>query len=250
MHKTVAMMQPYLFPYLGYFQLIATSDAFVLGDNLQYVRGSWINRNRILVGGQPHLFTLPLKRGERTAPINQRWLCDDFDAEATALLKMLSRSYARAPHREQVLALVEGILKYPQHNLARFAEHSIIQLCRYLQIDTPLYRLSEMGIPEPVDKQERIIRLTRALGGKRYINPIGGTQLYCPAAFHAQGLELRFLRMDALTYPQLKHPFVPSLSIIDVLMFNAREQAQQLLERFSLCEGAEPADLQTASGFS
>ena len=85
MHRTVSMMQPYLFPYLGYFQLIATSDAFVLGDDLQYVKGSWINRNRVLCDGQPKLISFPLKKASHLGTIRERWLCDEFDKEAAAL---------------------------------------------------------------------------------------------------------------------------------------------------------------------
>lgn len=113
MLRTVSMMQPYLFPYLGYFQLIALSDVFVLGDDLQYVKGSWMNRNRVLVNGQPKLITFPLRKGHQTEQIRERWLCDDFDREAEALMKMLERCYAKAPQRDTVLPLIRSILAYP-----------------------------------------------------------------------------------------------------------------------------------------
>lgn len=237
MVRTAAMMQPYLFPYLGYFQLIAASDVFVLLDDVQYIKRSWINRNQVLVNGQAKLITFPLRKGSQTDLINQRQLCDDLEQET--LLKMLERCYAKAPHRAEVMALLQEILANPERNLALFTENSIRRICCYLEIDTPMFRGSELADTRHMDKQERIIYLARKLDCNRYLNPIGGLELYCAALFRDHGLQLNFLRMDDLTYPQLKHPFVPYLSIIDVLMFNDRPTVQGMLKRFSVLEGRE-----------
>lgn len=239
MLRTSSMMQPYLFPYLGYFQLIARSHDFVLGDDLQYVKASWINRNRVLVNGQPKLITFPLRKGEQDDRINQRWLCDDFPREAQKLLRTLELAYARAPYMEEVMPMIRQILANPERNLARFTEQSIRTICAHLQITTPIHIGSELGFPPRMDKQERVISIAKKFDAELYINPIGGMALYCPALFRAHGLSLRFLRMDELDYPQFKQPFIPSLSIIDVLMFNSRSDVQALLKRFSLIEGIE-----------
>lgn len=247
MLRTVSMMQPYLFPYLGYFQLIARSDVFVLGDDLQYVKGSWINRNRVLANGHPKLITFPVRKSNQFAPINQRWLSDEFTQEAQKLLKTLELSYSRAPYKTETIALMRQILAHPEHNLARFIENSIRRICAYLEIATPIRIGSELGLPARMDKQERVVTIAHKMNAELYINPIGGTALYCPGYFRSQGLALRFLRMDDLSYPQFNQPFVPSLSIIDVLMFNSRSETQALLKRFSLIEGIEqPATLQGA----
>jgi hypothetical protein len=237
--RTVSMMQPYLFPYLGYFQLIARSDVFVLGDDLQYVKGSWINRNRILVNGQPKLITFPLRKANQFFPINQRWLCDEFAHEAQKLLKTLEFHYARAPYKAETIELVRQILAHPERNLARFIENAIRRICAYLRIATPIRIGSELGLPARMDKQERVIAIAQKMNAQLYINPIGGTALYSPEYFRSHGVALRFLRMDDLSYPQFNHPFVPSLSIIDVLMFNSQSETQALLKRFSLVEGIE-----------
>ena len=239
MLRTVSLMQPYLFPYLGYFQLIARSDVFVLGDDLQYVKASWINRNRVLVNGQPNLITFPLRKGEQQDSINQRWLCDDAPREFQKLLRTLELAYARAPHYAETMVMIHRILANPERNLARFTEYAIRCICAHLQIMTPIRIGSELGLPARMDKQERIIGIAQKLEADLYINPIGGLALYCPALFRAHGLALRFLRMDELSYPQFNQPFVPSLSIIDVLMFNSRSEVQALLKRFSLIDGIE-----------
>jgi hypothetical protein len=237
MTKTIAMMQPYLFPYLGYFQLIAAVDTFVLGDDLQYTRSGWINRNRILHNGEARLITFPLKKTSRDAAINQRELIDNFQDEIIRLLRILSLNYAKAPYRSEVLPLLERLMLYPHSNLARYAEHSIRELCTHLEIDTPIVRASDLQLPTPIDKQDRVIQTARKFGAKHYINFIGGLDLYCPDYFARHGLQLHFHRIEDITYRQLKQPFVANLSIIDVLMFNSVEQVRQWLPKFSLEEG-------------
>ena len=233
MTKTIAMMQPYWFPYLGYFQLIATSDAFVLGDDLQYIKDGWINRNRILAAGKPWMFSLPLKKDQHGLNINQRQLSDDVDAAMDKLLKTLALNYARAPHRAEVMPLLEQWLHHPERNLARYLEHSIRQVCVYLGIDTPILTASDLEINQVEDKQDRVVRTMKKLDGKRYLNPVGGLSLYDEAYFERAGLELRFHKMSELSYPQFKQPFVANLSIIDVLMFNPVERIRQWLPLFA-----------------
>jgi len=235
MFTSIAMMQPYLFPYLGYFQLIAAADVFVLGDDLQYIKSGWVNRNNILVGGQARLLTFPLKRDSFELAINQRETSDNFADEAQRLLNVIRSNYAKAPCFAQVMPMLEALILHPERNLALYIEHSLKQLCSYLGIHTPFYRASDLTLPAPLDKQDRVIRTARQFGARRCINAMGGTSLYDPRHFAEQGLELKFLAMDdGIKYRQFKQPFVGNLSIIDVMMFNDAEALAALLQRYSL----------------
>jgi hypothetical protein len=234
MTKTIAMMQPYWFPYLGYFQLIAAADAFVLGDDLQYIKDGWINRNRMLVAGQAWMFSLPLKKAVHGLNIDQRELSDDVEQSVHKLLKTFALNYARAPQRAVVMPLLEKIMLHPERNLARALEFSIRELCAFLEIQTPIHRSSQLQIGAVQDKQDRVIKTMQKLGGERYLNPIGGLDLYEGELFRRNGLDLQFHRMSALSYAQFKGPHVANLSIIDVLMFTPVEQVRQWLPLFSL----------------
>jgi hypothetical protein len=246
MTQTIAMMQPYWFPYLGYFQLIAAADTFVLGDDLQYIKDGWINRNRILAAGQPWMFSLPLKKAPHGLTINQRDLADDVEQTHGKLLKTLALNYARAPQSDAIMPLLEKILLNPERNLARALEFSIRELCAFLAIDTPILRASDLAISDIQDKQDRVIKTMKQLGGERFLNPIGGLDLYEETLFKRNGIELRFHRMSALSYPQFKGPFVANLSIIDVLMFNPVDQVRQWLPLFT-CELPHAAPASAAS---
>ncbi|MFK3973030.1 WbqC family protein [Pseudomonas sp. NPDC087358] len=234
MDKKIAMMQPYLFPYLGYFQLIAAADIFVLSDDLQYIRGGWVNRNRILDNNEARMITFPLKRDRSDLAINQRHLCDNFADEAGRLINVLTHNYSRAPCFAQVMPLLDRLIRFPQHNLALYIEQSVREICAYLHIDTPIHRACDLKMQEPLDKQDRVIQTAKMFEATLYINPIGGTALYDPHYFEQHDLALRFLKMDDIAYRQYRRPFVSHLSIIDVLMFNDVDKMQVLLSSCSL----------------
>ncbi|MFJ4145496.1 WbqC family protein [Pseudomonas sp. NPDC089734] len=242
MARTIAMMQPYLFPYLGYFQLIAAADVFVLGDDLQYIRAGWINRNRILSNGEARLLTFPLKKAHFELPIMQRQLVDNFNEEASRLVNLIAQSYRKAPFFSQVMPLIERLIRFPQQNLALYTEHSIRELCAYLQIITPILRGSDLKLVSCVDKQDRVINISHLFSATTFLNPIGGMELYDRDHFARNGLLIRFFRMNQVTYKQGAHPFVANLSIIDVLMFNSLERIQELLTHYNADEGLAAND--------
>lgn len=241
MAKKVGMMQPYLFPYLGYFQLIDAVDEFVLGDDLQYVKEAWINRNRILVNGKPKLITFPLRKGSHLDKINERVLCDEFPYEAEKILRVISAAYGKAPQYDTAIALIADILRHPDRNLARYAENATRRICDYLGIRTPIHIASDLNIVDVTDKQDRVIRTARKLGGETYINFIGGIQLYDADRFREAGLNLKFHKINDIAYRQFDDEFVPLLSIVDVMMFNSVEEIRAMLPRFALIDGAELA---------
>jgi len=234
MTHRVAIMQPYLFPYMGYFQLIAAVDTFVLYDDVQFMSPGWINRNRILVNAQAQMFTLPVKSAHLAQRINERVFASNFSFEKAKFLRKIAHSYSRAPFYKTVLPLIERILACTDNNVARFIEHSVRTLCEYLHIETPILISSELAIDTGEGAQSRVIAIVKRVGGDVYINPYGGIDLYDPVVFAQNGIALNFLRMDDVQYRQYGDAFVPFLSIIDVLMFNLPTDVREILTHYSL----------------
>lgn len=225
--RSAAIMQPYFLPYIGYFQLIAAVDVFVVYDNIKYTKKGWINRNRMLLNGQDEMFSLPLKKASDACLVAEREIADDYDAGK--LLNKFKGVYARAPYFAQTLPLLEKILYYEDRNLFRYIYHSIVCVCAHLKIATPIRIASEIGIDHALRSQDKVIALCRAVDAQSYINPIGGVELYAKGDFMAQGIELSFLRALPFEYPQFGAPHVPWLSIVDVLMFCAPEQVARTI---------------------
>lgn len=231
----VAIMQPYLFPYIGYFQLINSVDAFVIYDNIQFSKKGWINRNRILVNGTDAYITLPLKKDSDYLNVVERQLSEDWPQERKKMLNRITESYRKAPQFTAVYPLIEEAVLYEEKNLFRYILNSLQVINRYLEISTPLVVSSSVEIDHSLKAEKKVIALCRELKADTYINPIGGVDLYDKAEFKKEGIDLQFLKANAIPYPQLKNDFVPFLSIIDVMMFNDRESLKRIIgEEFTL----------------
>lgn len=214
----IAIMQPYFFPYIGYFQLIAAVDLFVLYDNIQYTKKGWINRNRILLNGSDSVISLPLKKDSDTLNVSERELAVSF--KPGKLLAQLDGAYRKAPYFEHTMSLVEATLLQNTSNLFTFLHHGLVKTCAHLGITTPIHISSGIDIDHTLKGQDKVLAICKATGAHTYVNAIGGQALYLTEDFLREGIELRFIRSQAFSYEQFGAPFVPWLSLIDVLMFN------------------------------
>lgn len=212
-------MQPYFLPYIGYFQLIAAVDLFIVYDNIKYTKKGWINRNRLLRNGADSVFSLPLKAAPDHLDVRERRLAEGFRPDK--LLNQFKEAYRRAPYFDQAFPMLEEILGFGDPNLFAFLRHSIQKTCGYLGIATEIRTSSDIGIDHGLRGQEKVIALCEAVGATIYVNPIGGTELYGREAFQTRGIDLRFLRALPGDYVQFENDFVPWLSIIDLMMFNS-----------------------------
>jgi hypothetical protein len=231
----VAIMQPYFFPYIGYFQLIAAVDLFVIYDNIKYTKKGWINRNRLLRDGADFVFTVPLRKDSDALDVKDRAISDDFDPGRLA--NQIREAYTRAPQFREAFPVIEKSLGSPRQNLFECLHDSVTDVCRYLGIATRIVPSSSVPIGDGLKAQDRVLALCEASGATMYINAIGGRTLYSHEAFAAKGVDLRFLQTLEIKYQQFGAPFVPWLSIIDVMMFNPVATIHKFLEtRYELIQ--------------
>lgn len=229
----LAIMQPYIFPYIGYFQLIKAVDKFVLYDDVNFINRGWINRNRILVNGNDSMFTIPLKNASQNKLINEIDVNWDNNWKSK-FLKTIEQSYRKAPFYVMVLPIIEKIIETNDEQFVKIIEQNLRLICEYLDIKTEI--ISSSSIYQNVDKksQERIVDICLQENVNHYINPIGGLELYDKADFANQNITMNFIKSSPVEYKQFKNDFVPWLSIIDVLMFNSKEEINKFLNKFEL----------------
>lgn len=223
----VAIMQPYFLPYIGYFQLIAAVDMFIVYDNIKYTKKGWINRNRMLRNGKDAVFSLPLKSDSDVLDISERELAASFDRGK--LLNQFKEAYRRAPFFSEVFPLIECIVRHEETNLFRYLQNSIVRVCQYLGIDTEIRVSSDFAVDRALKNQERVLAICEAVGAKTYINAAGGMDLYSKDVFRSRGIDLKFIRTKLFSYPQFAEPFVPWLSIADGMMFNSPDVLLKLV---------------------
>ena len=213
----LAIMQPYLFPYLGYFQLIHAVDVFVVFDDVNYINRGWINRNNILAKGEAQLFTMELKQASQNKLINEIGVGGGNEK----LIRTIQLSYSKAPYFQQAFSIIEDILNQKEMNLAQFLDYQLRAICAYFGL-SPLWKTSsQLRKDKDLREQEKILAICEELEAKHYINLPGGKDLYDQKTFEARGIELSFIQSKPITYLQFNSEFIPQLSIIDVMMFNS-----------------------------
>lgn len=235
----IGIMQPYFFPYLGYWQLMNAVDKYVVYDDVNFIKGGRINRNAILMQQKSGNINVILSGASPNKLIrevevnNQRVL-------QTKLLRTIEMSYSKAPYYANVMPILEDIITQTETNLAEYLFYSFRRVGEYLGITTELIMSSKMEKDCSLKAHHKVIFICKKLGATEYCNSINGVPLYAPHAkdFEEEGIELQFLKMRDVRYRQLKDEFVPNLSIIDVMMFNSREECQNLLQEYDLIKGS------------
>ena len=227
-------MQPYFFPYIGYFQLINEVDEFVIYDNIEFTKKGWINRNRILVNGTDAVISLPLKKDSDFLHVNERFLADTWEIDRKKILNRISESYRKAPYFKEIYPILEKCIMYEDRNIFNFILHSVKSIMQFLNIDTKLITSSSISIDHQLRKDEKIIAICKEKGAEIYINPIGGFELYDKEFFKKNNLELQFIRSNNITYNQFNNEFIPWLSIIDVMMFNSLNEIKSYMSKYEL----------------
>lgn len=226
-------MQPYFFPYIGYFQLLNMVDKYVVYDDAKFANNKWGYRNRILINGAPGFFRIKTLKASQNKHFNEISVSNDMETKKKNICT-LECAYKKAPHFSEVMPVLEKFLMTDFDNLAEYNVASNRLICTYLGIKTDILLFSEIDCDKALTRQFRIYDVCKHLGGNEYINAIGGTELYDFEEFRENGIELAFLKTDDISYPQFGGDFVPNLSIIDVMMFNSVPEIQDLLNRYTL----------------
>ncbi len=230
----LAIMQPYIFPYIGYFQLVYAVDSFVFYDDVNFIKRGWINRNNVLINGKAHLLSFPCIGASQNKLINEVGV-DLHDKQYAKLEKSVEMAYKQAPYFNEVMPIINGVFNSGVTNIAQLAALSITSVCVYLELDRKfMFSSEDFHQSRGLDKADRLINISRQLNADQYINAIGGMELYDKPYFKKEGINLSFLKPNLGTYNQFEEPFVPGLSIIDVLMFNSKIKVREILANYEL----------------
>ena len=231
-YMKIGIMQPYFFPYIGYWQLINAVDIFVLYDDVNFIKKGWISRNNILLNKSEHLITIPLLNVSQNKHINECMVSDDYKA-IDNIIKTINLAYKKAPYYNLVFSYIEEIIK-TKGSISDLVLKSVLWIKEYLGLNTEIILSSSIDKNNELKGQDKIIEIVKKLNGNHYINAIGGQELYDKEIFNNNGIKLNFIKMEEIKYKQFNNEFVPNLSIIDVLMFNSPSEVKEMLNNYSL----------------
>lgn len=230
MSMKLGIMQPYFLPYIGYFQLIKAVDKYVIYDDVNFIKGGWINRNRILLNGSAFMINVPMQGASSFKKINEV----QVGVNKERVLLTIEQAYRKAPFYSEVKQLILDIIEFETPNLALYITNSIIKISTYLKIDTEFLFASEINKNNELKAQDKVIAICKTLNAKEYYNAIGGMELYNKIDFFNQSIELKFLNPKLNSYQQFENEFISGLSILDVLMFNSVEDINVMLDNYEL----------------
>jgi hypothetical protein len=218
--NSIAVMQPYFFPYIGYFQLIEAVDTFVFYDDVNYITRGWINRNKILINNEAKYITIPCRGASQNKLIYEVEHALN-EKKRGKLIKKIKFTYSKAPFFNEVFPLFKKIMNKEMGTIADLAIKSIKESCNYLGLKTTFKKSSENYDNTSLGAADRLIDICKKEGSSNYINAAGGMELYDKPYFSDDGVKLSFLKPQEVVYEQFGEEFVPWLSIIDVMMFNS-----------------------------
>lgn len=233
---TLGIMQPYVFPYLGYFQLIEAVDKFVFYDDVNFIKGGWINRNKILISGHGKWFTIPLKSMSPNNLICQTEINkSQYPNFKKKFFKTLEQNYSKAPFFCSIYPIIEEVFNQDHETISSLAEKSIKAISEFLNISVAYDRSSvTYSKSRGIERTDRVINICLQNNAGKYINVSGGVDLYKKNDFEKNGIELSFLQGWLPEYQQYNDDFIGGLSIIDVLMFNDKAEVRSMLSQYTL----------------
>lgn len=229
-------MQPYIFPYLGYFQLIAAVDKFVVYDDIDFIKQGWINRNNILLNGTKYLFTIPVQSISSNTLIHQTLVSDKPLKWDHKLVQTFTQAYKKAPYFKEIFPIIENVFTHSSgKSIGMLATVSITSVLQYLSIQTDIVQSEGRYNNQHLKNADRVIDICKIENAHTYINAIGGIELYDRLHFAQNEIALKFLQSVTEKYQQFGNEFINGLSIIDVLMFNHPDTIKNdILPNYSL----------------
>lgn len=231
----LAIMQPYFVPYIGYWQLMNAVDQYVVYDDVNFIKGGWINRNRILMNGQPIYFNLPITGASPNKRINEINVNTDIRF-VQKKLRMIENIYKKAPFYKEIYPLVERIFMCGEKDIVPYLIRSFQIINDYLGITTKLVVSSEIKKDNGLKGQSKVLEICQLLHADEYYNAIGGRMVYSFSDFKEKNIQLKFLKTKDILYKQFGNEFQKDLSIIDVMMFNSKGKIQEFLKQYILIE--------------
>ncbi|ULC60556.1 WbqC family protein [Flaviramulus sp. BrNp1-15] len=234
----LGIMQPYFFPYLGYFSLIDATDFWVVFDEVQFIRHGWVERNRVQNsdGGWQYI-KVPLVKAPRQNLIKDTFIRFNENWESK-ILAQLTCYKKKAPYYNQVINLLEKIFEKKNKDITSLNILVLKKVCEYIgmEFNYDVFSQTEMDFSSTIKKPgDWALQISKYYEASTYVNPYGGIDIFDRENFQKEGIGIKFLKNNLDIYNQRNKKFEPGLSIIDVLMFNSPKETKKLIESYKFC---------------
>lgn len=194
--NTIGLMQPFFLPYIGYFQLMNAVDFFIVLDNVEYSKKSYVKRNILNLNGKDKLFSIPIKKSKDNSKINELILSEKFRDFKIKFYNQFKTNYYYADYYDEAIELLNEIFSTDEIRLSNFLVNQLKVIAKKFEMNTTIATSSDYLKDNYDTKEERIFDICKKLESKIYINAIGGRKLYSKEFFSLQGIDLKFIQKN------------------------------------------------------
>lgn len=212
----VVISQPMFFPWIGMLEQIRAADVFVDYSDVQFSKGSFVNRVQIKTPTGGRWLTVPLlglHLGQRIDEVRIN-AAQDWRREH---LEMLAQAYATAPYLGEMLGLVRSVYAHEYDGIAALSKASTMALCHYYGLDSGRSFRSSVALDIGGSSSRRVLDIVLALGGNKYVTGHGASRYLDHEAFEAGGVRVEYIDYVKAPYPQLHGEFTPYVSALDLV---------------------------------
>jgi hypothetical protein len=227
MNKTVVIHQPDFMPYLGFFHRFLHADAWVVLDQVQFLRNSksWHHRDKIKTPQGERWLTVEIKKCHQKTPINHVLLAETNWRKDH--LNLITGNYHKSGYFREIMPHIEELYSLRSERLVDFNLQSIEMLLRLLGIEIPSVMAS--GLNPKGTSNELLVDLLKSVGATRYLSGVGAKDYYDAAPFEQAGITVTWQEFEHPIYPQLHGDFIPYMSSIDLLLNCGIEASRRIL---------------------
>ncbi len=232
---TICIMQPYFFPYLGYYQLVSNTNIFIFYNDVNFVERGWINRNYILMNKQKGLITIPLKKASSNKKINEIEILSDKKI-FNKILRTIELNYSSAPNFKQGFVILKEIFDKGSNTIDQLAITSIDSVFKYLDLPFDYELSSNIDYDRTSTKVDKIVEISKNYNVDTIYFPPGSTSLYSDRDFSRRGLKSKVIHPVFKEYSQRlpNDQFIPGLSMLDLIMNNDKNKLLGMLQSFKV----------------
>ncbi len=212
----VVISQPMFFPWVGMFEQIRLADVYIHYSDVQFSKGSMVNRVQIKTAAGVNWLTVPLHGLSLGQKIDEVRIDDRKDWRQRHLAA-LQHAYAGAPFATEMLALVESVYDERHATIAQLSEASLSAVCRYCGLDAGRRFLHARDLGVGGGASRRVLELVLAVGGDRYVSGLGASRYLDHAIFDEANIDVQYMDYRKIPYPQLHGAFTPYVSVLDLI---------------------------------
>jgi hypothetical protein len=223
------ILQPTYLPWIGYFEMIDSTDIYIVFDHVQFEKKSWQQRNKIKTSNGVIWLSVPIKREKRETRICDIKISYDHGNPLEKHWRTITLVYKKAPYFNEYRSIFEKIYSKEYNHLSDLNVAIIKKICNVLGIKTKIVLSSMLNLNDKnMGKTEKVVNLCKKVDITHLYDAKGAKEFIDDSIFHKEGISITFQHFEHPVYKQLWGNFIPYLSVID-LLFNEGDKSLDII---------------------